>query len=116
MAGGAAGSVLRYLLAVAMHSCRIGNLPWGTIVANAVGCFLLGLIAAIGERWSPFSKEVYLLLTVGLCGGFTTFSTFAADCITLSHIGHTLAAVACFAANVAIGFLLFALGRYLLLR
>lgn len=68
--GGAAGSILRYLLQRTLNV----NFPYGTLLVNIAGCLLIGLL------WGLFTRHVdeqrRLLLVTGFCGGFTTFSTF----------------------------------------
>lgn len=73
--GGAAGSVLRWMLAE-MLPTQPGQFPWSTLIVNVVGSALLGVLAGLRPRW-PRSDLVYTVLTVGVLGGFTTFSTYA---------------------------------------
>ena len=111
MLGGAVGSALRYLTNLACQSIRWLNLPWGTLAVNVIGCFLLGLLMGLGERFTTFPKEIYLMLTVGLCGSFTTFSTFASDFFRLNSAGQIGMALVYLAISIIIGFLFFGLGR-----
>ncbi|NGQ96354.1 fluoride efflux transporter CrcB [Brevibacillus sp. SYP-B805] len=75
--GGAAGSLLRYALGLAANAA---GWPWGTWLANVLGSFCIGLFFVWGkEKWPP---QLYLLLTTGLLGGFTTFSTFSLETVT----------------------------------
>lgn len=83
--GGGAGSVTRYLAQVAVNE-KIAPLlfpfPWGTFSVNIAGSLLIGLFYSLSERLNlPF--EARLFLTVGFCGGFTTFSTFSNDILSL---------------------------------
>lgn len=89
--GGGAGSVLRYLLQllIATRSAAAGGFPWATWAANVTGCFLIGLFYGWSEQGS-WSAETRLLLTTGLCGGFTTFSTFSNESLTLARQGEYL--------------------------
>ena len=76
--GGGVGSLLRYLVQMVLHErIRPYDFPWATLSVNLVGSFLIGLFYAWSARWH-LSVEVRLLLTTGLCGGFTTFSTLYA--------------------------------------
>ena len=116
MLGGAVGSALRYLTSLACQSIRWLNMPWGTLAVNVIGCFLLGLLIGLGERYTTFPKEIYLMLTVGLCGSFTTFSTFASDFFRLNNSGQIWLALVYLTVSIIVGFLLFGLGRYIVVR
>ena len=116
MLGGAVGSALRYLTNLACQSIHWLGMPWGTLSVNVIGCFLLGILIGLGERYTSFPKEVYLMLTVGLCGSFTTFSTFASDFFRLQYAGQFLLALAYLITSVTLGFAMFALARYIVVR
>ncbi len=73
-AGGFAGSVARYGVTLACQRFYAG-LPYGTMAANILGCFVIGLIAALSDRTEALSPAVRLLLATGFCGGFTTMSS-----------------------------------------
>ncbi len=72
--GGAAGTAARYLLSGWILRSAGPGFPWGTFAVNTIGSFLLGLLMALGS--TSFSPTVRLALTVGVMGGFTTYSTF----------------------------------------
>ena len=72
--GGFAGSVARYLLSIGLQKYSV-VLPMGTLTANLVGCFLIGIIAQMSTSAGLLSPESRLLLAVGFCGGLTTAST-----------------------------------------
>ena len=81
--GGGTGSALRYCVQLLMHERIVPyHFPWATFTVNLLGRFLISLFYALSERFH-LSAEVRLLLTTGLCGGFTTFSTFSNDGINL---------------------------------
>lgn len=83
-AGGFLGAVGRYLLGVALFPLPGGGrLPYGTAAANIVGCLLIGVVAGMVEGRAAFSPELRLFLTVGVLGGFTTFSTFGYETVQL---------------------------------
>lgn len=92
--GGGLGSVLRYLISQLWKSCQsqgeaTGSLmqfPWPTLMANVAGCLLIGLFYSHSSSWG-LSPNTRLLLTTGLCGGFTTFSTFSYESLTLLRSG-----------------------------
>lgn len=81
--------MLRYLIGLVATSASVGKFPLGTFVCNIVGCLLIGLLSALASRLG-WSEETRLLLTVGLCGGFTTFSTFSRESLNLLTSGETL--------------------------
>lgn len=86
-AGGAVGSVARYLVGV--WSIRMLGLafPWGTLIVNLVGSFAIGLLTELIARRFNASMELRLLLVTGFLGGFTTFSAFSLDTIALYERG-----------------------------
>lgn len=90
--GGGTGSVLRFIASLywshlSLHP-RYANIsiPVPTLIVNIVGAFMIGLFYQYSDRWG-LSPETRLLLTTGLCGGFTTFSTFSYEGITLLREG-----------------------------
>jgi CrcB protein len=84
--GGAAGSLLRYLLGGAVQRTSASGFPIGTMFVNVSGCFLIGILVRqfLNMQISP---ELRALLIVGFCGGFTTFSTFSAETLGLIEGG-----------------------------
>jgi CrcB protein len=89
-AGGAIGTLLRYWLNL-LVTARFGEaLPWGTIGINITGSFAIGLFAALTEESGPLSvpPEVRLFVLVGICGGYTTFSSFSLQTLALLQAGH----------------------------
>ena len=85
--GGAVGSMARYLCQKWFAENYLHPFPWGTFTVNLLGCFLLGVIYAAGEKTTMLTPQTRLLLTTGICGGFTTFSTFAFENMTLLRSG-----------------------------
>lgn len=91
-----------------------GGLPWGTLVVNVSGSFLLGFFAvAFLERVAPARREAYLLLGTGFCGGYTTFSTFEYETYKLAREGHYPAALGYVAASCVVGLAAVAAGALL---
>lgn len=85
--GGGTGSVLRYCVQLALHERIVPyNFPWVTFTVNIVGSFLIGMFYALSARFN-LATDIRLLLTTGLCGGFTTFSTFSNDSLILLKQG-----------------------------
>jgi CrcB protein len=98
--GGAIGSVLRYY--VGQWALRLMGpaFPWGTLAVNVVGCFVIGVFAELIARKFNASTELRLLLITGFLGGFTTFSAFSLDAISLFERGETVAGGIYIAASV----------------
>ena len=90
--GGAVGSVLRYLVGLIKVS-EATAFPVKTLMINIAGSFLIGLIAALAGNRPETDPNTVLLLKVGVCGGFTTFSTFALETADLLHNGKSVIAV-----------------------
>ncbi|MBQ6390206.1 MAG: fluoride efflux transporter CrcB [Eggerthellaceae bacterium] len=88
--GGFIGSVLLYLVGNAVSA---SSFPWATLAVNVVGSFVLAAIAALVLRGVVSDGELSLMLRVGLCGGFTTFSTFSLEVADLASRGAVLGAV-----------------------
>jgi CrcB protein len=88
MIGGAIGSGLRYL--VSQWVVRADSFPVGTMTVNLVGCFLMGIAAAVFSHLADVSQTVRLAVMVGFLGGFTTFSSFGLDTIKLLEDGRFL--------------------------
>lgn len=85
--GGGTGSVLRYCVQLALHEHIVPyNFPWATFTVNIVGSFLIGMFYALSARFN-LATDIRFLLTTGLCGGFTTFSTFSNDSLILLKQG-----------------------------
>lgn len=76
--GGFVGAVLRYLLTLAPISEKTG-FPVITLLVNIAGAFVIGILAGIAAKYPSFSGEWMQFLQIGICGGFTTFSTFALE-------------------------------------
>ena len=90
-AGGALGAVVRYLVAIGSGRIFGTNFPWGTLIINVTGSFLIGAFTALfATRWN-LPQAARIFLTVGICGGYTTFSTFSLDAWYLIERGQTVA-------------------------
>ena len=97
--GGAAGSVLRYLLSNINTS-----FPWGTFTVNVLGSLLIGLLVGFVSK-GVLPPEMKLLLVTGFCGGFTTFSTFVNESFGMMKAGDVLLTALYVGASVVIGIL-----------
>jgi CrcB protein len=85
--GGAIGSVGRYFLSALVLRLTHSAFPFGIFAVNALGCVIFGVIAGAAERRVPLSFDARAFLLVGVLGGFTTFSTFAFDSVSLMRDG-----------------------------
>ena len=74
--GSMAGGVSRYGLTLATQNVSAFSLPYGTLFSNLAGCLVIGLLAGFGAKTELLSSELRLLLATGVCGGFTTMSSF----------------------------------------
>lgn len=81
--GGFIGTVFRFLISRYVQISFASTFPWGTFMVNIIGSLLIGVFFGISERGQMMSPEWRLFLTVGLCGGFTTFSSFSNDALLL---------------------------------
>jgi CrcB protein len=93
-AGGAVGSLARYFVASWVQSASWPGFPWGIFVVNVSGGFIMGLIVELGALKLNFTPELRAFLTVGILGGYTTFSTFSLDSALLIERGAYVSAVA----------------------
>lgn len=91
--GSALGGVLRYLLGGAIQRAAGPGFPVGTMIVNLSGSFLLGFLLRYATHPPSLAPEVRAFLTVGLCGGYTTFSTFSAETVTLMQDGQWAKAI-----------------------
>jgi CrcB protein len=110
--GGALGSIFRYILSswVQIASKSI-NFPFGTLVVNLFGCFLIGFLAQLSDTRGVFSSETRAFVFIGILGGFTTFSSFGNETINLMRGGEMWSAFANVGANVIAGLFAVWLGR-----
>ena len=102
-AGGALGSVARYLFSTALLRMSGTLFPIGTFGVNLVGCVLFGMIAGAAEQRVQIEPELRLFLLVGVLGGFTTFSSYAFESFSLLRDGQFLAASANIVGQVVAG-------------
>ena len=74
---------MRYLVQVFVEKGLTTTFPWGTFIANVVGSFIIGIVFALADKGSVLNAEWRMFLAVGVCGGFTTFSSFAYNNLTM---------------------------------
>lgn len=112
-AGGALGAVGRFLLSSGTSQWLGHGFPFGTLIANIVGSFLLGILLELSAMtWTP-SPEFRAFLSVGFLGAFTTFSTFSLDAVTLWQRGELMTVGIYVGGSVLIGISGFLLGIFM---
>ena len=111
--GSAAGGLARWVTAEVIGRLPGGGAPYGTLAANLLGCLLVGLFYGMGETRFPMSPSGRMLLIVGFCGAFTTFSTFMMETSALLDRGNSLGAAAYLLASMLLGLTLFRAGTLL---
>ena len=113
--GGGTGSVLRYLTNITFGKtllCQSCAIPLATLLVNVVGSFLLGFLYAFFIQKLNFSPHLKLAVTVGFCGGLTTFSTFSVESYNLLKDGEIIAALGYIFSSVLICIIFTGLGIY----
>lgn len=108
--GGMAGTFARYVLGGFIHQFFGPSFPYGTLTVNLLGCFLIGFLAVLAEDKFLLAPNARLLLMVGFCGAFTTFSTFIFETSNLVRDGEAWRALLNVVASVVAGFLFFRAG------
>ncbi|HEY4876902.1 MAG TPA: fluoride efflux transporter CrcB [Puia sp.] len=88
--GGGLGSIARFLCQKYISAWHPHPFPFGTFLVNILGCFLIGMFYALAEKGNILTPEWRLFLTTGICGGFTTFSSFAYENVSLLRSGDFL--------------------------
>ena len=108
--GGFAGSIARYLVSRLNNSIDFLAIPLGTLLVNVLGSFIIGLLTGIASKSPLLTLELRLFLMVGFCGGFTTFSSFTNENLTLLHNGQILPIFLYTGASIFFGFIAVYLG------
>jgi fluoride exporter len=98
--GASLGALLRWWLGAQLNSL-FPTIPPGTLAANLIGGYIIGIAIAFFATYSAVAPEWRLLIITGFCGGLTTFSTFSAEIVTLLQQGRSLWAISAAAAHLA---------------
>lgn len=101
------GGSARYLITVILKSVSKGT---STIIVNLIGCFIIGLLWGLSSRWQNISESWNIFLTIGICGGFTTFSTFTKDSLMMLQNGNIAGFFIYICISIVAGIALTALG------
>ena len=110
-AGGAVGSVARYLLSgITLHHTIEWRFPLATFLVNVIGCLAVGILGGLVVKHDLFSPEIRLFLFTGLAGGFTTFSAFGLETFYLLRRHEVLVAGGYVISSVFLGILVLWLG------
>ena len=88
--GGAIGSIARYLTANYFTKVFPAAFPYGTFIVNIIGCFVIGLVCGLSDNFEWLTPQWRLFLATGICGGYTTFSSFSYENIRLLQQGNYL--------------------------
>ena len=108
--GGFVGSVARFYVSRLNLAYDVYAIPLGTLTVNILGSLLIGFLAGIADKSPILTPDLRLLLMVGLCGGFTTFSSLTNENLTLLHNGQFLSILIYTAASIFLGLLAVYLG------
>ena len=111
-AGSFIGGAARYLVSLGMKGIGKG-FPWATLAVNLVGCLMIGLLSGLLSRNAAENTSWGLFLTVGLCGGLTTFSTFSKEALAMLQTGQIWGFASYIALSILAGIALVALGYYI---
>lgn len=101
--GGSVGSVLRYLLAGWGQRLTGGTFPLGTLIVNVLGCLVIGFLNALFNGPLMIRQEYRLALTIGVLGGFTTFSAFGWESFSLANDGQYFRAILNILLSITLG-------------
>ena len=112
-AGSFVGGVLRFCLSQCMKNLMETGFPWSTLAVNLMGCLIFGIIYGLFSRFSSPASSWCLLLTTGICGGFTTFSTFAYESQQMLQNGNLLGLISYISASILLGLALVGLGVWI---
>jgi len=110
--GGFIGSVARYFLSKLNLYIDFLAIPIGTLSVNVLGSFLIGFLTGISDKSTILSADLRLLLMVGMCGGFTTFSTFTSENLVLMQNGQFFSLFLYTGLSVFLGFMAVYIGYF----
>ena len=109
--GSGIGGICRYLISLLANHTGNG-FPWATFAVNVAGCLLIGILWGLTTRFQHLSPTFSLLLMAGFCGGFTTFSTFSKEALTMLQTNNYLLCLLYVVGSVVLGIMAVGLGYY----
>ena len=110
--GGFIGSVLRYLVSgYVQQISQSVQFPYGTLMVNVVGCFIIGFLSQLADARGVFTAELRAFVFIGILGGFTTFSTFGNETMNFLREGENFPALVNVGAHIVLGLGAVWLGR-----
>ena len=110
--GGGFGSILRYAISKLFMADK-SSFPWSTLIANFIGCFIIGIILGWFINNNKQYSDLYVFLSIGFCGGLTTFSTFSVEGLAYLKNGDLLIFITYLLFSIIGSILLTALGYYI---
>lgn len=110
--GGGLGSILRYAISKLFMADK-SSFPWSTLIANFIGCFIIGIVLGWFLNNNKQYSDLYVFLSIGFCGGLTTFSTFSVEGLTYLKNGDLLIFLTYLLFSIIGSILLAALGYYI---
>ncbi len=102
--GGFAGSIARYLVSKLNVTWQVLAIPMGTLTVNVLGSLLIGFLVGLSAKSNFLSADLRLLLMVGFCGGFTTFSSFTNENLMLMQNGQFMTVILYTSISIILGF------------
>ena len=110
--GGGFGSILRYAISKLFMADK-SSFPWSTLIANFIGCFIIGIVLGWFINNNKQYSDLYVFLSIGFCGGLTTFSTFSVEGLKYLKNGDLLIFLTYLLSSIFGSILLAALGYYI---
>lgn len=112
--GSAIGGVGRFLLQQFVQRRVASTFPYGTLVVNILGCFVIGIVYGLSIKGNLLSAQTRILLATGLCGGFTTFSSFISENHSMLQDGELVNTMVYISVSVGVGLIAMAFGALII--